>query len=296
MDELNFFVDEIILINALASLPNQSPLTKLIESMESVIDSSIAGLYCFSDFYSLEINATNVGQIIFESNIDGEVRDLINRLQIVVSRSLDCEHDSGIGFGNTAIQNFGYGGLITNISPTRNNWWVAEKMHPIYSPNDVVPALRTLFLAQKLSEDSLISYSTAMFGKLYFHVPLAKIKNLSIDFEIFRDKIVSHFSYLNDHAQDDFEKYKQNLEIIANAGARGVEISPESPKTHKDAAAMKEREIIVDGVTILCEWHTKLDKQIGRVHFFPRIHQDTRVKKVVEDRVIIGIITDHLKV
>jgi hypothetical protein len=68
----------------------------------------------------------------------------------------------------------------------------------------------------------------------------------------------------------------------------GFEISPDSPNTHKNQKAMRERDVIIGGTRLRCEWHVKLKPQIDRIHF----HFGDA--KVSDNRIIVGILTDHL--
>ena len=63
----------------------------------------------------------------------------------------------------------------------------------------------------------------------------------------------------------------------------GVDCSMESPSTHGNLAAMREREVDFGGHTLLCEWHAKLERHQNRVHF-----------KVQNGRVFVGMFVDHL--
>jgi hypothetical protein len=58
---------------------------------------------------------------------------------------------------------------------------------------------------------------------------------------------------------------------------------------------MKERVVKIEETEICCEWHTKFEHNKGRIHFYP---WPTQIKTKTEDlskKLIIGIITDHLK-
>jgi len=51
---------------------------------------------------------------------------------------------------------------------------------------------------------------------------------------------------------------------------------------------MKEREVIIDGELIICEYHIKLTPTYDRIHFHPG-KQD-----IAEGKIIIGIFAKHL--
>jgi hypothetical protein len=68
----------------------------------------------------------------------------------------------------------------------------------------------------------------------------------------------------------------------------GFEISPESPNTHKNQKAMRQRDIVIGGIRLRCEWHLKLKPNIDRIHFH---FGDAEIS---DNRIIIGILCDHL--
>ncbi|MFG6491281.1 hypothetical protein [Microbacterium sp. P03] len=95
--------------------------------------------------------------------------------------------------------------------------------------------------------------------------------------------LLHHIGVLNDHAQRIWRDHVDTRMREQQLGSLGIEASLDSPSTHKNKAAMDERKFVVDGVTVTCEWHTKITPTEGRVHF-----------TVQEGRVIVGTIVDHL--
>jgi hypothetical protein len=104
----------------------------------------------------------------------------------------------------------------------------------------------------------------------------------------FRDVVRAPFlrdlAGLNDHALAVWHEEVEPAKIQAVMAARArVSCSRESPKTHKNTAAMRQRQVEFDGRSISCEWHTKLEPHRNRVHF-----------AVEAERVIVGLFTRHL--
>lgn len=75
--------------------------------------------------------------------------------------------------------------------------------------------------------------------------------------------------------------------VQARFKALGVDISPESPNTKKNAKAWQQRLVVHDDEQYRCEWHGKRLWDRDRVHFSLPI-------KNRDGRVLIGIFTDHL--
>lgn len=74
---------------------------------------------------------------------------------------------------------------------------------------------------------------------------------------------------------------------MAVFSARGLDISPESPQTRKNAGAWAQRLVTYNGREYRCEWHGKRLWDRDRVHFSLPIPE-------YGNRVLIGIFTEHL--
>lgn len=101
-----------------------------------------------------------------------------------------------------------------------------------------------------------------------------------------RGLLIPVLAGLNDGIVPIFQEVNDNYERMARMSARhGVNCSPESPQTHGNAAAMKQREAhFPDGVRV-CEWHAKLELRRNRVHFC-----------VDGDTLYVGVFDQHLLV
>jgi hypothetical protein len=67
--------------------------------------------------------------------------------------------------------------------------------------------------------------------------------------------------------------------MITASAQYNVELSPESPKTHKNKQAMKQRTIVINEHEVVCELHTKITKTEGRIHFHIGTHLPLRLTK-----------------
>jgi hypothetical protein len=76
-------------------------------------------------------------------------------------------------------------------------------------------------------------------------------------------------------------------QVQAALGGHGITLSPESPKTHANEAAMRERDVEHSGEVYRCEWHVKQHPARNRVHF-------SLPDQRLDGRILIGIFTDHL--
>ena len=98
-------------------------------------------------------------------------------------------------------------------------------------------------------------------------------------------------SLINDDFFSQLVEGRQLTDICDHVRAKcRVDISPESPNTHDNAKAMREREVFFDGKTIVCEFHSKLTLTHDRIHFSPSLISDKNDNKFL----IVGPFADHL--
>lgn len=69
---------------------------------------------------------------------------------------------------------------------------------------------------------------------------------------------------------------------------RGLDVAPEKPNVRADGRCRRERERVLDGQTLYCEWHHKFEQHINRAHFHPPVDASG-------GKLIIAIFRDHLR-
>ncbi|GAA2160186.1 hypothetical protein FHX52_3023 [Humibacillus xanthopallidus] len=99
-----------------------------------------------------------------------------------------------------------------------------------------------------------------------------------------RERLIGVLGGLDDGMVQTFEEVVHNHERISRMSSHyGVDCSPESSQTHRNAAAMRERKAQFADRIRDCEWHAKLEPHRNRVHFC-----------VEGGQVYVGIFTRHL--
>lgn len=297
MDRTKFFVDELALAGEITKQnPSIDRLKQIVGTIEVVLNAaSVCRLYCIEDFYSFEINHISIAQIMFGDLGRREFRDIFLRIQILLERSETCTDEHGAPTsGFKALLTNGNGGWLSLNSATGTPGWRSGLMQWVSTPENFTSALRQLYLCCGRAINSLDRYAPFLFPRIYFYAKASDIDKTKLDYTIILPTYFEHLAYLNDNAIHHFKAITQPHEIIASAGAVGVDVSPESPSTHKNKDAMKERNITIGSQSICCEWHTKLTKTQGRIHFFAWKHANPKVLEIVGDNVIVGKITDHL--
>jgi hypothetical protein len=104
-------------------------------------------------------------------------------------------------------------------------------------------------------------------------------------FENIRDRVMHHWSVLSDHGARIFAL--EQARWIAEFGALGVEISPETSETLRNTRCVEARRRRFAGESLVFNWHTKLHRNRNRIHVHPPTEQSN-------GRVIIGVMHEHL--
>ena len=131
-----------------------------------------------------------------------------------------------------------------------------------------------------------------MFPASFFHPDLAtQTGHFSQSFRELRAVVIAHLAALNDHYRTVYDEHGgENGAVRDTMRARAhIDISPESPNTHRNAAAMAERDVTFAGVKVRCEWHAKLAWDVDRIHFcygHPGVAGGARL--------LVGIFARHL--
>jgi len=167
---------------------------------------------------------------------------------------------------------------------------------------------RMLFDFEDMNSDAYILNTADAFPELAFVPGLAsQFSKFRTRYREVRSIVTTHLAALNDYFPALFKKHdgqpsKVSHELQATCD---VDASPESPKTHSNQKAMKERDVVVDivhvghrilpvGRTVTCEWHTKISPLVDRIHFHPGLAGSKDRRPPAEGRVIIGIFAEHL--
>jgi hypothetical protein len=144
---------------------------------------------------------------------------------------------------------------------------------------------RYLVAAEDADRAALRHLSDRAFPTLRFASGIwGQLDRLEGAFRDVRPLLVVHLAGLSDHALSVWGAYTEPHRIATEMKSRaGIDCSPDSPKTHKNRAAMEQRVVLVGEARVKCEWHTKLEAHRNRIHF-----------AVLGDHVVIGAFAKHL--
>lgn len=152
---------------------------------------------------------------------------------------------------------------------------------------------RFMISLEEVSRQDFSKWTSFAFERLRFaHDPSLQIGRFKQKYEAIRDDIIKHLSAINDEFVSLLIEGEQLVDVCKRIKAEcRVDISPESPNTHGNASAMKEREVVFEGRTIVCEFHSKLTPTYDRIHFSPTLRMDKNKRPYL----VIGPFGEHLK-
>ena len=150
---------------------------------------------------------------------------------------------------------------------------------------------RFLICFEKVAREEFTNWTHLAFKRLRFALELStQLNKFRQDYDGIRETIVLHLAAINDDFVSHLIDAIQPAEICDRIRSfRGVDISPESSKTHKNRVAMKEREVEFEEATVICEFHSKLDPTHDRIHFSPTLRGGTE-----NHFLVVGPFAEHL--
>jgi hypothetical protein len=149
-------------------------------------------------------------------------------------------------------------------------------------PADCKYCYRSLYVLENTSEKDFFDLARDAFPDLDFADGLSFTK-FDGGYSC-RNLVVKHLSVLND---DFLEVYVSERGNSAGISAHiGIDVSIEG-ETRSSERLMAMRDVEFEGRTFRCEWHSKIERNINRIHFYPG---DTSTN----DRTLIGIFVNHL--
>ncbi len=166
-----------------------------------------------------------------------------------------------------------------------------RNLHLIGTISQAIEFYRAAIELGDFAEECFIQNCQRAFPNLYMRAGIEnEIARFSMHYKDgMRLKLTRALSDLNDILPDLLLRLRDLREIARQFDARSeFSISPESPLTRRNAAAMRQRDVVFDRKLVRCEWHLKIEPQRDRIHF-SFAEQD-----VAPGRILVGIFTEHL--
>ncbi|ENK6703856.1 hypothetical protein ACX1I0_05220 [Yersinia enterocolitica] len=185
-------------------------------------------------------------------------------------------------------------GILIGSEECENKcWWNNNTMGVINGSVRYLDVLRHITKNKIMNEDEWTESCKYLFPNLFINFSnKTKLDNLNIlDGSLALAWVIDSYAYLNDYSQDDYNSIGDFKSI---AQYRGFDITPETSTKRKDQAAMAQRNILINGESVLCEWHIKYAPHYGRIHFNFGFGHPKEVLSLTEGKPIVGILTRHL--
>lgn len=150
---------------------------------------------------------------------------------------------------------------------------------------------REVIEIEDLDKHAFIKLTPLAFPSLHFVSGIEQQFNaIRQPYQKARPEVTRHLAMLNDHFRGIFAKHQGQPALVEREikALFDIRLSRESPRTHQNREAMKQRLVKVEDHELPCEWHTKLGYSSGRIHFHPGD------KEVAEGKIVIGLFADHL--
>jgi hypothetical protein len=157
-------------------------------------------------------------------------------------------------------------------------------VHFLYVPADNVAFFRDVPEVEGMDEEAYFENASLAFPQLHFVRDKTQFRHFEERYETIRSKVTAHLAVLNDFAAEILGSDEPADSKQKRFGALGIDASGESPQTKANAEAMKQRKVEVAGSVVVCDWHTKIQRNIDRIYF----------NATSRDKVVVGIFRDHL--
>lgn len=153
----------------------------------------------------------------------------------------------------------------------------------VSSGNEKINFYRQCLDREARSETEYMAVAPLAFPDLIFADELAsQFRRFREPYLTIRIKVTRHLSALNDQLPNLLGLPPSEIQA-----RMGIDLSLESPQTHQNQRAMRDRRVIVRGTEIVCEWHTKISPTFDRIHFHCGLPE-------LGGKPIIGLFVDHL--
>lgn len=217
-------------------------------------------------------------QLTLETTCDGRTISLSPSIALC-----RLQRDSGRTVALISTNQSGRRGLVAVSLNTDDE---LKDMSFIVDPSDVIDFWRAEVEHSDYSVVQISEVSALLFRSLRFADNVwSQFSRFAGEYRTIRRQFMRDLCGLDDHILRIRKAFDEPHRVaIEMRSAAGVDCSPESPLTRANRAAMSQRDVVFEGRTVRCEWHTKLEPHRNRIHF-----------AVYSEFVLIGIFAEHLQ-
>lgn len=307
MAEVSYVIDDASLIDYIkefeAGNKTKEEINEYLQNLELVLrkitDSEYGNVYIPDTIHSEVIRGKKLFQLLSvppagKRDIYLRFQVLINRIQLFIAEDhLDLEvYESDEEFVSSSFIQNKVCGFISSRKVDNESWWNPNEHTYIESASDTLTCYRKYNYHFKQTFFDISKDASKLWPNCYFHSSARRFSQFQISEILFLPKALSHLDYLNDFSQEHFTLGSDEFKQVSHEF--GVTLSPESSKTRNSPSKMNFRKVEINGETVTCEWHTKLDCTKGRIHFHVGHNISQVINNETRSRVIIGKFVKHL--
>jgi hypothetical protein len=159
---------------------------------------------------------------------------------------------------------------------------LSVELHFVAEATDHPRFYRSICLMESPDEDAFLTIAEKAFPELRFAEGLT-FRRFEGSYHDLFPSVVHHLGALNDKF---VEAYRLEGGHSGRISTRiGIDVSIEGSQTRASDSLMKQRDVVFEGTTYRCEWHSKIEPHRNRIHFFP---------SSVGSVIVVGLFVDHL--
>ena len=278
-----------VLAEELADLRADGEVASILSGWGSIVcldDSDISWLLATSNLIPRDLGAQLLG-LLDKCSAWDEAAD------IAVDPSVKIEGDPLESYGvawAAERQSKGLASAVVTLSHRRYRGAqtvtansVSVELHFVAQATDHPPFYRSICLVENLDEDAFLRIAERAFPDLRFANGLS-FRRFEGSYQDLFPPVVHHLGALNDKFVDAYRLENGHSGRISTR--IGIDVSIEGSQTRASESLMKQRDALLDGRTYRCEWHSKIEPNRNRIHFFP---------PPAGREIIVGLFVDHLE-
>lgn len=261
----------------------------LIEIIETIKENDSDLVKSTQALYVETLPGVQLWEILYDRNYSFIDPVLLQALGRSLERITDSEEEDIFRYARDRVANGTAIALVSAVGIPVD----LSAIEGIYRVSDRATLLRfyrKVFAFENTTEDAFWNMAEVAFPQLWFHRERTKFNQFKQPYAVTRSMVVKHLAAINDDFRSVATTCKSNPDCIDRhfSGVHTVNISPESPKTHSNTAAMRQRVVRIRAIDYTCEWHSKLSPTTDRIHFCAGENAE------LGGRILIGIFAEHL--
>ncbi|MEO5369692.1 MAG: hypothetical protein H7833_06405 [Magnetococcus sp. DMHC-1] len=284
MIEINLAIDEEGMAVPFSGVENVesyfSDLTMLLKKAKQdkcrlwIKSTALYGINLINNDMVDNLSSVIINQIVFYELIYGKNHllehdtKMLLMVQIEQCKDIDCEVDKPAPTTADQVRVWKDNGQAAACIVLRSG--KTRTPPAIYDEKSLLEFYREVPAMVNCTETEYIAHAAISFPRLHFKKGIdTEFRRFQEPYPSIRNKISQALAVLNDQLEDirgacgqEWAKIARMLTIKI-----GFETSPESPNTHGNRVAMRERHAEFSGHDVCCDWHVKFQPTTDRMHF-----------------------------